>query len=340
MNNRFFVRADGNGEIGLGHIMRSMTIANEFRKNGFECIYISSKPISLDIFNRYSFDVVEIDYPYDSKSISEAMFISRLLNKQDYILVDSYYTKNEYLSILKEAARLICINSTTNRLTTDYLINENLACDRDFLGELYSGSDTKLLLGPEYSPIREEFLNVDFHVRTCAKTVLITTGGGDYYNFMGRFIEKIRYDQDFMNINFICVSGACNDHLSDLIRATDGLDNVSVIQNPSNMAELMRICDFAISGGGTTVLELSVVGVPTIGIAIADDQEAGLSFMSHVGMIKYVGRINKKGFWENLLKEFDSMKIDYEMRKTMSLKASNCIDGYGAKRIYEQVVGV
>ena len=55
MNNRFFVRADGNGEIGLGHIMRSMTIANEFRKNGFECIYISSKPISLDIFNRYSF---------------------------------------------------------------------------------------------------------------------------------------------------------------------------------------------------------------------------------------------------------------------------------------------
>ena len=161
MNNRFFVRADGNGEIGLGHIMRSMTIANEFRKNGFECIYISSKPISLDIFNRYSFDVVEIDYPYDSKSISEAMFISRLLNKQDYILVDSYYTKNEYLSILKEAARLICINSTTNRLTTDYLINENLACDRDFLGELYSGSDTKLLLGPEYSPIREEFLNVD-----------------------------------------------------------------------------------------------------------------------------------------------------------------------------------
>ena len=75
MNNRFFVRADGNGEIGLGHIMRSMTIANEFRKNGFECIYISSKPISLDIFNRYSFDLDGIVLIKENKTIFVSYFI-------------------------------------------------------------------------------------------------------------------------------------------------------------------------------------------------------------------------------------------------------------------------
>ena len=66
MNKKLFIRADGNSTIGLGHIMRSMTIALEFRKIGYECIYLSSKPVANDIFERYGFDVIELDYDYDN----------------------------------------------------------------------------------------------------------------------------------------------------------------------------------------------------------------------------------------------------------------------------------
>lgn len=340
MKDVLFIRADGNGDIGLGHIMRSMTIASVFKDMGFECIYISSAPINKKVFDRYDFKAIEIDYPYDNKSIKEACEICELIKQKEakYILVDSYYINNEYLEQLKKYSSIICINSTRYRLRTDFLINENIACDRDYFDDLYSGSDTKLLLGSEYSPIRTEFCNRKYRMKNKVKKILVTTGGGDQYNFMTNFLKKISKKGKYGTLNFLFISGGCNVHYEDLVKESNGLSNVIIVNDADNMAELMENSDLAISAGGTTVLELSVMGVPTIGIAVADDQVAGLSFMHHIGMICYAGRITEPEFWNNVCAYFDLLLKDKETRKQLSEQSKKCIDGKGAGRIYHQIV--
>ncbi len=341
MKKVLFIRADGNSDIGLGHIMRSMTIATAFKDSGYECIYISSMPVSTNLFERYGYPVIALDYAYDRKTVKEACQIADILTKNhaDYILVDSYYTDNEYLSILRKSATLICINSTKKRLLTDYLINENIASNRDYLEDLYSGSGTRLLLGSEYSPIRKEFHNRTYLPNRLVQTVLITTGGGDQYNFMTQFMRIVKADALYSKMQFIFVSGGCNTYYDELVSEALGTSNIRVIRNPRNMADLMQESDVAITAGGTTVLELSVIGLPTIGIAVADDQEAGLSFMGQTGMIRYAGCIRDDAFWDTILIELRNLINDYGLRKKLSESSKAHIDGKGAQRIFYQITG-
>ena len=339
MKDVLFVRADGNGTIGLGHIMRSMTIAMPFRNAGFECVFISSPPIHHEIFRRYGFEAIESDYPYDKKTKEEAYAICEWMRQRlaGYVLVDSYYANNEYLSILKECAALICINSTRKKLNTDYLINENLACDRDYLDELYSGSGARLLLGAEYTPIRAEFCNRLYQASDTVRKVLITTGGSDPYNFMTDFLKRIKCRAKYDSLKWLFISGGCNAYYEDLAQEAEGMPGASVVKNEGHMADRMQECDLAISAGGTTALELSVIGVPTIGIAVADDQEAGLSFMHHVEIVRYAGRATNPDFWEMLFSHFDFLLANASVRKEMSEKSRQYIDGKGAERIFLQI---
>ncbi len=341
MKKVLFIRADGNEKIGIGHVMRSMTIAAEFRRNGYECIYLSSDPAPTEILKKNGYDLIPIAYGYEEKSKEEAEEICRLVRERgaDYILVDSYFAGNDYLSVLRTAAKVIVVSSVKQFLDTDYLINENIAVDREYLSGLYSGSGAKLLLGSEYSMIREEFVCREYSVAETVRTVLVTTGGGDYYNFMGGFLRRIKERKDLENIRFTFIVGNVNPHYPELLEESEHLENVTIIRNADNMSELMMGSDLAISAGGTTVLELAVIGVPTMAISVADDQKAGLSFMHDEGMLLYAGDIRDDSFWDRVILYFDELMTDPVKRKSISAKAGESVDGFGIKRIYQQITG-
>ena len=341
MKKRLYIRADGNGDIGLGHIMRSMTIANVFKEHGYECTFLSSLPINKELFLRFGFDYIEVDFPYDNKSITEAEWIVKKIydHGKYFFLVDSYFASNEYLSILKKNFTLVCINSTKNLLITDFLINENIACDKDYFNKLYSGRNTKLLLGAEYSLIRKEFLNKEYSVKKKVMNVLVTTGGGDQHNFMTMFLKNVKKHNVFEDVSFTFVSGSCNYHYEDLILVAKEFDNVKVVVNSSNMAKLMQDSDLAITAGGTTVLELSVIGVPTIGVALGDDQEAGLMYMGGNGMIRYVGKPSDREFWKTIMSALEELIKNELCRKKISNKSKEIIDGDGANRVFSEITG-
>ena len=339
MNKKLFIRADGNSTIGLGHIMRSMTIALEFRKIGYECIYLSSKPVANDIFERYGFDVIELDYDYDKKNIEEAIIVSEIV-KDNYLLIDSYWINNEYLKLLKDVCTTICINSTKEKLITDWLINENIACDREYISSLYAECDTQLLLGERFTPIREEFQAINYQINDSVQNILITTGGGDQYNFMTDFVKLIKNNYKYNNYKFTFISGACNTYIDELEEEAKNNENIVIVRNTSNISEYMKNSDIAISTGGTTVLELSVVGVPTIGFAVAQDQIDGLEMMRKYGMIQYAGNASEDGLVKRVDNILNMLLEDKELRYRLSKESSKYIDGKGAERICHRITGV
>ena len=339
MLKQFFIRADGNGEIGMGHVMRSMTISEAFKNNRYECTFICSEPFDKSFFESKGYSVIGVPFVYDEKNMEEARYIKDILlgKKADYLLVDSYYANDEYLNELRNATKVICINGSVKKISADYIINDNIATDIEGLKDLYKDTRTGLLIGCKYAPIRKEFANREYIVNTNVKQILITTGGGDKHNFMTQFFEKVWEPGKYDNIKFVVISGPCNDYVDDLRLKTKDLPNVVVLENVNNIADYMVESDIAISAGGNTVAELATVGVPTIGISIADDQVVGLAHMNNIGMLLDAGSIKDNDFWKKVRDDLDSLVNSCELRAKLSLAAKNIYDGKGAERIFREV---
>lgn len=103
------------------------------------------------------------------------------------------------------------------------------------------------------------------------------------------------------------------------------------------MYEIMQNCDIAISACGSTLYELAVCGVPTLGIIIADNQQGIAKKMDELGMIKNMGwydKLNKDKFIDAL----NCLCNDFVKRREISLRAKKAIDGNGVNRIVKELI--
>jgi len=157
----------------------------------------------------------------------------------------------------------------------------------------YKDRKTKLLLGYDYVPLREEFQNISPIMRNNVENILFTMGGTDENNITAKFIENIIRDERYNNIIFHIVVGSFNKNLESLNKLVFNYSNVKLHYNVKKMAELMKVCDIAISAGGTTSLELSACGVPTISFTISDNQIEGTKCLSEEQVIIYAGEARR-----------------------------------------------
>ena len=100
----------------------------------------------------------------------------------------------------------------------------------------------------------------------------------------------------------------------------------------------MENSDFAIGACGVTAWERCYIGLPTICIKTAENQD----FIYKTLLGKHM--IVDGGDWTNfskkeLLKKINLISLDSELRKKISLKCKNLIDGQGVSRVYSALVG-
>ena len=101
------------------------------------------------------------------------------------------------------------------------------------------------------------------------------------------------------------------------------------------MAKYMKLCDIAITAGGTTTYELFASGIPSIMYTLADNQLDIAKTVSALGIIPWAGDVREDMTLciENILKWIDIYSSDYQMRKEISAKMQSYIDGKGAERV-------
>ena len=80
-----------------------------------------------------------------------------------------------------------------------------------------------------------------------------------------------------------------------------------------------------------TLYELALIGVPTIAIAIADNQLKNVFELNKKGLINYIGFYDDENIFENLLKAI--LLLKYENRLKISKLLQNQIDGKGVTRL-------
>jgi UDP-2,4-diacetamido-2,4,6-trideoxy-beta-L-altropyranose hydrolase len=203
--------------------------------------------------------------------------------------------------------------------------------------EMYAGcrTDTRLLLGPSYALLREEFRPWLGWRRTIAERahkVLITIGGSDPGNLSLRILETLSLVRS-TDLDVVVVAGGNNPHLQDLQAAQQRSPvQVLIVTNALDMPALMAWADVAVSGAGSTSYELCYMGLPALLLVIAENQRRVAEHLSKLSAALCEGgatEFDAAKFTEALRRLIESPEI----RQAMSNRGRELVDGLGAERV-------
>jgi len=339
--NRIAVRVDGDAYIGIGHVMRCLSIADEFRKQGYGVCFISASREAEDIINGRGYGCMHLDSAFDNTKAELPELLSLLdATGVEVILVDTYYASAAYLRELSKNFITVYIDDFCKETyPVDVVVNYNIYARTLGYESRYGCCKTKLLLGSAYAPVRPGFKNTVFKVRDKVKKILVTMGGSDSHNIAGMLAKKIAEERLLDNIEVKIVCGRLNQHIGMLLKLENQYQNISVYYDVQDMAGLMCRCDIAVIAAGTTMYEACTVGIPIITCSYADNQVLpAKAFETEIGIIN--AGDYRAGANEMLEKITKAIFLPQDERKKLSGLMKTKVDGRGTERLVREIVAI
>ena len=328
-------RADGNKDIGMGHLMRCSTLYKGLIKKGEKALFLVSPDSDTSFLDASGFESFKLKDPGPRGwSVEETIsFIER--TGTDLLVVDSYRITGEELSALRKHVRLAYIDDLYSYdADADIIININI----DAREELYAGKGDdgrKICAGIKYYPLREEFFPyIASPIRKEVKTVLITTGSTDPFHCAYQITDTLK---SFSDIRFIVLIGAFypEAYTEELKTLIDHSENVTALSWGGNIAETLSECDLLVSSGSSTVLEALSVGVPCITFQFAENHRTECDELQKLQMAPFAGvydSCSSTDTNDRLIQIFRA-ELEYETRKNRHNIFAGVFDGKGAERI-------
>ena len=364
----FVFRADGNSDIGLGHVMRCMSIADAAVEMGHDvCFVLADNSVEKLVRRRgFSTFVLGADYK-DMESeldlwfrISEDAFECGII----FLIVDSYYVTEKYLRELGQmrfgddrTSRLVYVDDLASfAYPVDVLVNYGFYADRAVYEALYQETKVDMpefILGPEYAPLRKVFSGVEHHVqREEVKDVLISTGGADPYHLAIEVMEELVskassednqeiWSESLSDCKYHFLVGGMNEDRDAIRRMASGLSFVEVHEDISDMKSLISSMDIIVSAAGSTQFEVCACGVPMVTYSLADNQIPGMEALAENGLAVSVGDLrhlvvgpgdSEESAAKVILNAVKSLAEDYEKRSEIGKRMQGLVDGMGAER--------
>ena len=335
-------RVDGNNIIGWGHVMRSLSIASAANYLGVECFFICADDEMKGIIEKRGFSVFVLNSDFDNL-VNELDLLVDLINREqpNYLFVDSYYVSNEYFDEIKKHVKTVYIDDVFDfPYNVDYLVNYNIYAYEAKYRDLYKNNNIpKLILGPKYAPLRDEFKNVFKEYRDEVKSVFVSTGGSDEHGIVLKIINKL-CESDYLvkGIDYHFIIGGFEPDKDVIYDLAKQYCWIKLHEQVNNMSEIMKGCDVAVSAAGSTLYELCACGVPTVTYVFADNQINGADEFSRLGLMISAGDIRKTSYeCDSILYSLRKIIEDSEMRTSISNKMKNVVDGNGAERIIKRL---
>jgi len=272
MKQRIIFRSDGNSDIGLGHVIRSLALAN-ILSDKFECLFVT-RFLNEFILNEISYSCGNYIKLSEDNDDHFEEFLD-LLSAKDIVVLDNYFFSTEYQIYIKsKGCKLVLIDDMCEgHFVADAVINHSPSVSADrYSKENY----TKLFLGLEYALLRKSFFNLPKKARnTSALKVLVCLGGSDKYDITSRVVTLLGAHQDVSSIDVIISSSFQRKSQLEKVIASVSKDvKVFSNQSASEVAKRMQICDFGIFPASTICLEALYAGLPfMVGYSVENHKE-------------------------------------------------------------------
>ncbi len=338
-------RADASQEEGGGHLVRTLAIARELAKRGHDCILVTQEG-SVDLI------------PGGRESLPKTNFSTKEIKKSDFdnvqamcnilpedwhanlAFIDSYRLQKDYQSNVRKFSHKIAVidDMPSRSHDADFLVDPTYNRQAD---EYKALLDSKSIVrtGVEFAPLREEFA---LHRESSLKRrqsrspndtnhLVISMGLSDPLNVTAFAMEALLT----LNLNFdlTVVIGKNSPHQNQIeVLAKQFKKPATVLIAHNQMAKLMSECDLVLGGGGSSSWERCCLGVATVQIILAKNQEDVTNSLVEQGAAMSIG------YFEHLSKEIIAQAVstyltDFALLERTSRAAAQISDGHGALRI-------
>ena len=239
-------------------------------------------------------------------------------SESEFIVVDSYRADLAfYKACLTQARRCLFFDDYDRlRYPGGLVLNPSGEVGKDNLA--VGEREAQYICGAEYLMVRDMFASravTNSNVST-VKNVLVILGSGAS---SALWIHVLKAVCDIFTDAIVHVVGG-----SSIAGLTGTVLYYSHLE-PESLANLMVDCDFAVSAGGQTLLELVCCGVPTAVLVTAKNQNNQVMLLQSYGVVQKAEIIDLG----SVLQQF----LDCSLRETLVRRMITLNLGQGAKRV-------
>lgn len=272
--NRIVFRADGSTQVGLGHVMRCLSLV-ELLAPHYDCLFILNRPESnikklvSNFCNVYSINCL--------CQKDELAAIYQIVNIFDVFVLDGYFFDEKYQSFIKSIVhKLVSIDDKAEFFfQSDVIINHGGIIG---IPKYRKSKVTKLFSGFQYLIVRNGFFDAAKNKRTIntINTAFICMGGSDSFNVTGKVLEASIESNCFKKI--IIVTGKVFAHTDKLAKQISKIANVCVEHyqdiGSDEMIHYISQSQIAFSTASSISLEICCVKAGLITGLTIDNQKA------------------------------------------------------------------
>ncbi len=316
-------RTKGNHKQGVGDLLGSIALAEEFRRRGHRvCFVVDADKECLEYLKKNDFQFIPVKNGNEKKSWQKRYF--------DIAVVNQMNSSKEQLALIRNCCRrLVTIDDTScgSRKFADLRINP-----------LYYGKGA--ICGSRYVPLDKAFQQAHSRkkiIREYIRHVLVTMGGSDTYGLTPQIVRALKgYPED---IKITVIAGYAFRHKQELARQLSAIKRkfrILKAVNAKTMCRLMQQADLAICGGGNTLFEMASCGTPVIIVCAEKFEEETVFRFKKLGfgkVIPFNKKLNRKRL-KKILQELTGRGV----RRRQSCCGKMLVDGRGTRRIYEEII--
>jgi UDP-2,4-diacetamido-2,4,6-trideoxy-beta-L-altropyranose hydrolase len=336
------IRADASPDVGMGHVMRCVALAQAWQKGAGSAVLVSTMlPEKLKAFvQNQNIEIRSLTVSRGSED--DAIETGRICARFDrpQLVLDGYAFAQDHWCALADRlpAPVLVIDDdgTHQNFGHALILNQNMHASPAMYPALPATS--RLLLGPDFVLLRREITGCRDRGRSFdradATRVLVASGGADPHGLLPIAIGALSAPR-LAALETTVLVGPANPRKSALEREVSrSAGRMKLVFDAQDVGALIRENDIAVTAGGTFVYELAFFATPMVLVAAAQVEELPGLAMAKAGACVFLGPLAEVNS-ERIGNAVELLRSNRSRRRELGEKAARLVDGGGADRVIE-----
>ncbi len=323
---------DAGAAVGGGHVMRSLTLAQALATQRASVCFAAPPAVGA-ILAAFAPDTPQISA---ASSATDDLSAALKSERFDAVVFDHYgLAEPDHRLIGRNKPALVLDDLADRQLGANLVLDSGPARRaEDYDGLIPDGA--RLLLGPQYAPVRAEFAALRETALSWrgepVRRILVSLGLTDVDAITGRVVERLRPRVSDVGIDVVL--GAEAPSLPSLAKIAKRDTRIQLHIDSPHMARLTAEADIAIGAAGSSTWERCTLGLPTLMLVLADNQRAAARTLAerNAAIVLDPAASNFESAFDRALMR---LTTDAALRRQLAAASAELCDGQGAPRVAE-----
>ncbi|MET0295266.1 MAG: UDP-2,4-diacetamido-2,4,6-trideoxy-beta-L-altropyranose hydrolase [Phenylobacterium sp.] len=333
---RILFVVDAGPGVGGGHLVRSLALAQALAARGATPIFLSTPPVE-EALRILAPGTPRISAPSGGPP---GLIAAAAFAEAEAVAFDHFGLSREAHAAIGRGRPRLVVDELANRpLGAELVVDDTPG--RPLAAYAQLAPEARVLIGPQYAALRPEFSGLReaalMRREGPVRRVLVALGLTDPEGLAGLVVSKLRARFGGLAIDIVLGADAASRGGLERLAGRDA--RLSVHVETPDMGMLMAEADIAVGAAGTSAWERCALALPSVAIAISDNQRARATALAETGAALVVDRASAT-FEADLERAIVRLAASAGLRTRLAQTGAGLCDGLGGLRLADALLGL